>query len=74
MRPSILRKSCIVYNGGDEEELRDEPWRIRRDLHWSRQNRLLFILKIVKLEVPGLAKEDKEHVAEEWEMMGLKNC
>ena len=25
-----------------------------------------FILKIVKVEVPGLAKEDKEQVAEEW--------
>ena len=66
MRPSRLRKSCIVYNGGDEEELRDEPRRNRSDLHWSRQNRLLFILKIVKLEVPGLEKEDKEQIAEEW--------
>ena len=35
-------------------------------MHWSRQNRLLFILEIVKLEVRVLAKEDKEQMAEEW--------
>ena len=49
-----------------KKRLRDEPRRSRRDLHWSRHNRLLFILKIVKVVVPGLEKEDKEQVAEEW--------
>ena len=43
-------------------------------MHWSRHNRLLFILKIVKVVVPGLAKKDKEQVAEDRETMGLKAC
>ena len=42
-----------------KKRLRDEPRRSWRDLHWSRHNRLLFILKIVKVVVPGLEKEDK---------------
>ena len=49
-----------------KKRLIDEPKRSRRDLQWSRHNRLLFILKIVKVEVPELAKEDKEQVTEEW--------
>ena len=57
-----------------KKRLRDEPRRSRRDLHWTRHYRLLLILKIVKVVVPGLEKEDKEQVAEEWETMGLKNC
>ena len=43
-------------------------------MHWSRHYSLLLILKTVKVVVPGLEKEDKEQVAEEWETMGLKNC
>ena len=49
-----------------KKRLRDEPRKSWRDLHWSRHNRLHFILKIVKVVVPGLEKEDKEHVVEEW--------
>ena len=49
-----------------KKRLRDEPRRSRRNLHWIRHYRLLFILKIVKVVVPGLAKEDKEQFAEEW--------
>ena len=40
---------------------------------WRRHYRLLFILEIVMVAVPGLEKEDKEQVAEEWETMALKN-
>ena len=49
-----------------KKRLRDEPRRSRRDLHWSRHNMLLFILKIVKEVVRGLEKDDKKQVAEEW--------
>ena len=50
-----------------KKRLRDESRRSRRDVHWGRHNRLLFFIsKIVKVEVPGLAKKDKEQVAEEW--------
>ena len=28
----------------------------------------------MKVEVPALAKEDKEQVAEEWQTVGLKDC
>ena len=34
-------------------------------MYWRKQNRLLFIVKIVKVAVPGLVKEDKEQVAED---------
>ena len=57
----------VVWCTTDEMKkmLRDEPRRSQRDLYWRKLNRLLFIRKIVKVEVPGLAKEDKEQVAED---------